>query len=149
MVGSFCNSLVVRSAEGASRTTLVTPRNTPRRSLWSILRGPARAGRLTMRGVMSRQADISTAEHSSSIHEALDGLDELLEREGLRQEHEVLALRQIARKGVVGVAGDENDLGVQSAFAQLRQHRRAVHFRHDDVRNDKVDRLARVLDDAQ
>jgi len=48
----------------------------------------------------------------SSIHQALDGLDELLEREGLRQEHEILAFRQIAREGVVGVAGDENDLAV-------------------------------------
>ncbi len=90
-----------------------------------------------------------TSHAPSSIHQALDGLDELLERKGLRQEHEVLTLREIACERVVGVAGDKNNLGVQSAFAQFSQHRRTVHFRHDDVRNDEVDRLACGLDDAQ
>src|ERR1700722_4552797 len=84
----------------------------------------------------------SQGEAGSSIHEALDGLDELLERERLRQEHEVLTLREITRECIVCVAGDENDLGGQPAFAQFRQHGRAVHFRHDDVRNDEVNWFA-------
>ena len=57
----------------------------------------------------------SQGETGSSIHEALDGLDELLEREGLWQEHEVLALGQIARECVVGIAGDAVDILVLEA----------------------------------
>src|SRR5215207_4699419 len=55
----------------------------------------------------------------------LHRLDELLQAEGLGEEVEFLALRQVLAKGVLGVARDEDHLEVGVALAQLAEKRRA------------------------
>src|SRR3954462_14007400 len=77
---------------------------------------------------------------ASRRHRLLHGLDELLEAEGFGEKVEVLAIGQVLLEGVLGVARHEDDLQVRVALAQLAQQRRAVHLRHDHVRDHEVDR---------
>ena len=75
----------------------------------------------------------------------LDRDGELLQRERLRQEVEVLALRQVLAEGVLGIAGDEDDLQVRPRLAQLAEQRRPVELGHHHVGDDEVDLAAGLL----
>ena len=80
---------------------------------------------------------------------ALHGFDQLLQTEGLRQKAKILALGQVFGEGILGIAGHENDLGLDTASAQFAEHGRAIHLRHDDVGNDEIDLAAILFDDLQ
>jgi hypothetical protein len=75
--------------------------------------------------------------------------DQLLQTEGLRQKAEILSFGQVFSERVLGVARYENDLGLDPALAQFAEHGWAIHFRHDDVGNDKIDLSAVLFDDLQ
>src|SRR5258705_6909187 len=75
----------------------------------------------------------------SPRHRLLHHGDELLERERLGQEIELLVVGQRLVEGVLCVAGHKDDLDVGFALLELFHQRRPVHFRHDHVRHHDVD----------
>ena len=72
----------------------------------------------------------------------LDRDGELLERERLGQEVEVLAVGQVLLEGLLGIARDEDDLELRPGLAELAQERRPVELRHHHVGDDEVDLAA-------
>src|ERR1700731_2536235 len=80
---------------------------------------------------------------------AFHRFDQLLKTEGFRQKAEILSFGQVFGEGVLGIARHENDLGLDPAFAQFAEHGWAIHLRHDDVGNDKIDFSAVLFDDLQ
>src|SRR5262245_18589077 len=79
---------------------------------------------------------------------AFHGFDQLLQTEGLWQKTKILAFRQM-RESVLGISGHENYPRRNPPFAQFGEHARAIHLRHHDIGNDKMDLAALLFDDLQ
>ena len=63
----------------------------------------------------------------------------LLEIERLLQEHKVLVLGEVLAEGVLGIAGDEDDLEVGALAAELLEQSRPVHLGHHHVAHHEID----------
>src|ERR1700757_2629640 len=72
-------------------------------------------------------------EPSPRLHRLLHRGDELAQRKRLWQEVELLAFGQALLEGVLGIAGDEDELDVGVLLAHRLEQRRAVHLGHHDV----------------
>src|ERR1700722_1674970 len=115
-----CPAIVPR--RGAAAITLALMKRSPcRAGSADYLVQPPRSGR-------------STAERF------LHCGNELLQREWFRQEAIFARFRQMFLEGVLSVAGYENDFQVWITDAQFARQRWAVHFRHDHVGDDDIDR---------
>jgi hypothetical protein len=93
-------------------------------------------------GLIATELVINALKHGiPGDHRLLDRLGELLEAERLGQEGEVGLALEVAGERVLGIAGNEHDLGGDAALAQLLEQRRPVHHRHHHVGHDQVDLL--------
>ena len=81
------------------------------------------------------------------LPEALfDLFQKLLQREWLLQKAKVIGVFKVAFKGILRIARHEYELGLVSALADFRQHRWAIHFRHDNVREDQLKPVLVIVD---
>src|SRR5262245_60854527 len=75
----------------------------------------------------------------SRTHCVLHGLGQLLQRERLWQEGEIGLTLEVLLEGILGIAGDEHNLGADPTATQLPEQRRAVHLRHHHVGKNEID----------
>src|SRR5262245_38740627 len=92
-----------------------------------------------------RVARMQRAARSSPRHCLLPRGDELLQGEGLGQKIELLLVGHALVERILGIARHEDDLDVGVALAQLLQKGRAVHLRHDHIRDHEIDLTAPTL----
>src|SRR5579872_586194 len=99
--------------------------------------------------LFTKERNVGDLFAEDSAHRAFYRFHQLLQRERFWQEHELLTLGKILGEGVVRITGDENDPCGKAPATQLGEHGRAVHLRHDHVRDNKVDLALGRFDDFQ
>src|SRR6266852_1627088 len=82
---------------------------------------------------------------SLKIQNITDLLGQDLAGEGLMQEGNFLAPHALADEGVVGIAGDVEEIDLRPQVSEAADQLRAPHFRHDHVSDDQVNGGAVLL----